>query len=389
MRKICLVTTTRAEYGIMSRLIDLLQNDEDVTFSLIASGTHLSTRFGMTVSELEGKGVHITRKIDIGLDSFPDGAQAEVMACALVRFTEAFKELRPDIVILLGDRYEMMAVAMACTLCCIPIAHLHGGETTEGATDEVFRHSITKASHLHFTSCEAYRQRVIQLGESPDRVFNVGALGVENARKIPLLDRKSLEESLGITFRKRILAVTFHPESFSPGAAEHQMSELVSALEEQTDCTIIITRPNADAENVVINEKIDSFVARCDAAHAYTSLGMLRYLSLLSISDAVVGNSSSGIIEAPSFGCATVNIGDRQKGRIQAASVINCRADRNEILASLEKAYSAEFRKNIATALNPYEGKDTAERILSIVKSFPLDSIAQKTFYDIEVTHGC
>lgn len=383
MRKICVITTTRAEYGIFSGLIKRLEAESDIELALVASGTHVSVRHGMTVTEIEADGIPVTCRVDIGLDKFPDGAVELVMSNALSSFVHVLRDLGPDIVVLLGDRFEIMAAAMACTLCNIPIAHLHGGEATEGAMDEVFRHSITKASHLHFTSCEVYRQRVIQLGEAPERVFNVGALSVENIRTVPLMTKDELEYSLGLRFLARMLLVTFHPVSFSPGQAEKQVTELLAALGTLKKTSVIITRPNADPEYSVINVQIDAFTANHNFAHAFQSLGMRRYLSAMSFADAVVGNSSSGIIEAPSFGCATINIGDRQKGRIQATSVINCLPERHDILRALRKVESPEFKNLLQVCVNPYEGNNTTESILRVLKEYPLQGIMKKHFYEV------
>lgn len=381
-KKVCLVTTTRADYGIMSRLIKKILRSDRVDFFLIASGSHLSQKHGMTIREIERDGVPIYKALDIGLDDIGDDDIEQIMANALTSFTGTFKELRPDIVVLLGDRYEAMAVALACTICNIPVAHIHGGETTEGAMDEVFRHAITKAAHLHFTSCETYRQRVIQLGEDPRRVFNTGALGVENALTIPLLGREALAKELSIKFDKKNILVTFHPATFEPGQAKRQVDELLLALEKLVDTTVIITRPNADAENAVINQRIDAVASTSPFMHVFSSLGATRYLSLLNIVDAVVGNSSSGIIEAPSFHCATINVGDRQKGRIQAESIINCEPDHDQISAALQKIYTPDFKNTLKSCRNPYTGANPSSTIVKIIEQTNLSGITRKHFYD-------
>lgn len=373
MRKICLVTTTRAEYGIMSRLIEKLNDDEEIEFQLIASGMHLSEKFGNTVDEIK---VPITKKIDIEIEKEP----AHALALAVEKFTKAFEELNPDIVVLLGDRYEIMGAAQAAMLCNVPIAHLHGGETTEGAIDEAIRHSITKMSHLHFTSCEDYRKRVIQLGEAPNRVFNVGSLGVENIKKLPLLSKEELEKSLDFQFGKKNLLVTFHPVTLEKGNAKKQFEELLAALDLLENTNIIFTMPNSDSESDEIFKLINEYVKSHKNSKAFKSLGVIRYLSALQYVDAVVGNSSSGIVEVPSFNIATVNIGNRQKGRIQASSIINCNPEKDDILEAVKKVYTLYF-ENVK---NPYEGINTAERIIDILKNHNLENILKKKFYDIK-----
>lgn len=371
MRKICAVTSSRADYGIMSRLLRMLSEDAEIDFRLLVTGTHLSDKFGLTYSEIKEP---IEEKIDIGIDGPPSHALAK----AVEKFSDAFLRLRPDILLLLGDRYEIMGVAQAAMLNNIPIAHLYGGDSTEGAIDEAVRHSITKMSHLHFVSCDAYRRRVIQLGESPERVFNFGALGVENAKKVPLLEKKELEKSLGFSFGRRNLLVTFHPATLE-GNAGGQFAELLAALDSFENCKIILTCPNSDEGNEEIFKLISDFENRHENVKVYESLGLKRYLSCMRYVDAVVGNSSSGIYEAPSFGIPTVNIGGRQRGRIQAESIINCRPDRKEIVKALQKAYKSDF----SGVKNPYEGENTALNIFRTLKSFKLDGIINKKFYDI------
>ena len=386
MRKICLVTTSRAEYGIQSRLIKKLQDDPDVDFSLIVSGMHLSKKHGYTYKEIEKDGINITKMFDIGIDTYGDQNIHKIMAKAIIEFTEALKEIFPEIVVVLGDRYEMLAAVLSCTLLNIPIAHLHGGETTEGATDEVFRHAITKASYLHFTSCEEYRRRVIQLGEDPGRVFNVGSLGVENTHSFKLMDKEAIASELGIKFSDKNILVTFHPVTFEKGQAEKQINELLKALGQLENTTIIFTKPNADAENEIIAKKIDDFVAGHETSYAFTSLGAVRYLSLAKIADAVVGNSSSGIIEVPSFKTATINIGDRQAGRLQAASVVNSAPDSRQIFSAVNYVYSPEYKAILKRSVNPYEKENTSEIIINILKSFDLNNALKKKFYDLRIS---
>ena len=371
MRKIALVTSTRAEYGIMSRLIKALNDDADVNFKLFVMGMHLSKKFGNTYKEIT---IPIYKKINIDIEK----EQSHSLALTIEKFSKEFKKLKPDLVVILGDRYEIMGVAISAMLNNIPIAHLYGGDTTQGAMDEAIRHSITKMSHLHFTSCEEYRKRVIQLGENPERVFNVGSLGVENIKKIPLMSKEDLEKSIGFKFGEKNLLVTFHPVTLEGNSTE-QFKELLSALDELEDTNIIITAPNSDGGNEELFKLIDDFTKNHLNAKYIKSLGMVRYLSAIQYVDGVVGNSSSGIVEVPSFKKPTINIGNRQKGRIQASSIINCESQKQDILNAIQKVYERDFSKTV----NPYEQGNSMEKILEIIKSFDLNGIIKKEFYDI------
>jgi len=371
MRRICTVTSTRADYGIMSRLIKMMEEDADIDLKLIVTGMHLSEKFGMTYKEIDAP---IAKKVDIDIEKEP----AHTLALTIEKFSDVFKILSPDLVLFLGDRYEIMGVAQAAMLNNIPAAHIHGGETTQGAIDEAIRHSVTKMSHLHFTSCEEYRKRVIQLGENPERVFNVGALGVENIKKIPLMTKEELEKSLDFKFNMKNLLVTFHPVTLEGNSAE-QFKELLSALDELKETNIIITAPNSDEGNEELFSLIDDFIENHTNAMYVKSLGIIRYLSAIQFVDAVVGNSSSGILEVPSFKKATINIGNRQKGRIQSKSVINCKPVKSEILNAINDVYKKDF----SDIINPYEKDNTAMNILNILKTFDLNNILKKDFYDI------
>lgn len=373
MRKIALVTSTRAEYGIMSRLIEALDKDVDVDFYLLVTGMHLSEKFGMTKNEITQP---IYKEIDIEIEKEPSHS----LALAIEKFSETLKEINPDLMVLLGDRYEIMGVAQACMLNNVPIAHLYGGDTTEGAIDEAIRHSITKMSHLHFTSCETSKHRVIQLGENPERVFNVGSLAIENIKKIPLLSKDELEKSLGFEFGIKNLLVTFHPVTLE-GSSKEQFSELLQAFDELQDTKIIITCPNSDEGSDEIFELIRQYENSHKNVKSYKSLGMKRYLSCLKYVDMVVGNSSSGIYEVPSFKIPTINIGNRQKGRLQASSVINCKPLRKDISEAINKAYLTDC-KNV---VNSYEQCDTMEKIHEIIKTYDLKNILKKEFYNINV----
>lgn len=384
---VCVLTTTRADYGILRPLLVALSKDNSLELRLAVTGTHLSEKFGMTVWEIEADGFPIDVKIPIlrgNGDSPADISRA--MAEATAGFGTYFQDHRPDLLMVLGDRYEAFAVCAAAVNTCVPIAHLHGGETTEGAIDECFRHCITKMSYLHFTAAEPYRQRVIQLGEDPARVFNVGGMGVENALHTEFLSAEELEDDLNFSlFQKPCVVTTFHPVTLEPGSAGGQLEQLLAAIAERTDLNFLITKSNADAGGQEINEKLDAFGEEHSHCWVVASLGMRRYLSALKYACCVLGNSSSGLVEAPSFGIPTINIGDRQRGRLQAESVINCRPERADILRALDRACSPEFRARAAKAVNPYGDGNTSGKICEIIKDTLLSGgiDLKKKFYDI------
>ena len=368
---ICVLTTTRADYGILRPLLLALSEDGSLDLRLLVTGTHLSEDFGMTVREIEADGFSIDARISI-LENSSDapGAMFHSMARAIEGFGSYFQDCRPALLVVLGDRYETFAVCAAAVSVCIPSAHLHGGETTEGAMDECFRHCITKMSYLHFTAAEPYRRRVIQLGEDPARVFNVGGLGVENALHTDFLTPEQLESDLRFPLlQKPYVVTTFHPVTLEPGSAEAQLEELLAAIASREDLHFLITKSNADTGGQCINERLDIFEKEHSHCHVVASLGMRRYMSALKYALCVLGNSSSGLLEAPSFGIPTINIGDRQRGRIQAESVLNCRPEREDILRALERACSPDFRKKAAAARNPYGDGNTSEHICKIIKS--------------------
>lgn len=386
MRKVCVVTGTRAEYGILSRLMHAIDKCDDLQLQIVATNMHLSPEFGLTYQEIEKDGFTINKKVQMLLSSDTANASVKSIGLGIIGFADAFEDLEPDMILILGDRSEMLGVASAALIFKIPVIHLHGGEITEGAYDDSIRHAITKMSHLHFTSTEEYRQRVIQLGESPNRVFNVGALGVENTMVVQLLSKDKLEKSLGFTFSEKCLLVTYHPVTLENNTSEEQFTSLLSVLKEERDYKIIFTMPNSDTEGRVIMNLINDFVTiNSQSAIAFTSLGMLRYLSTLQFVEAVIGNSSSGILEVPSMGIPTLNIGDRQKGRISAPSVVNCGTSLNEISKGLDKVLSHEIKQIAKMKDNPYMKPDTTINILNIIREYPLDNIIQKTFYDLKL----
>lgn len=386
MKKVCVVTGTRAEYGLLKPLIEKINNDEDLELQLIATGMHLSPEFGMTYNNIIEDGYIVNEKIEILLSSDSSVGVAKSMGLATISFSEAFERLKPDMIVVLGDRFEIFAVCSAAVVAKIPIAHLHGGETTEGAFDEAFRHSITKMSYLHFTSTDEYKKRVIQLGENPERVFNVGAIGVENIIKMKLMSKEELEESIGFELGDSYSLVTFHPVTLEDSTSENQIKELLEALDTIEDMKFIITKANSDSDGRLINKVIDEFcINNKDKYISFYSMGYQRYLSAMKYCDMVIGNSSSGIIETPSFKKPTINIGDRQKGRTQAKSIINCRPIKDEIIDSIKFAKSNEFKEVLSSVINPYENGETSNKIMIEIKNILNKSIdIKKAFYNID-----
>ncbi|MBA4369361.1 MAG: UDP-N-acetylglucosamine 2-epimerase (hydrolyzing), partial [Desulfobacterium sp.] len=347
-RKICIYTSTRAEYGLLSSVMKKIQTAKSLQLQILASGMHLSPEFGMTIQEIRDDGFEPDETVEILLSSDTPTAICKSMGIALIGYGEALGRLKPDMLLVLGDRFETFCMAAAAQIYRIPIAHIHGGETTEGAIDEAFRHSITKMSHLHFASCEAYRQRIIQLGEAPDRVFNVGALGVENIRLMSLMKRSDLAESIGFNLDKPYFLVTFHPVTLEKDSSKGQFQSLLDALDAFPEYNVIFTKANSDTDGRVINHMIDEYAEKRPERYlAVSSLGTLRYLSAMKYATAVIGNSSSGIVEAPSFKIPTINIGDRQKGRIQAASILNCVPDTTAIRQTIGHALSPAFQESL------------------------------------------
>lgn len=387
MRRICIFTSTRADWGQFSGLAAVFDRSPEVQLQLLVSGSHLSDRFGTTVSEIEANGLHVDERVAIL--NFDDSSVGicKTMGLALAGYGEALERLHPDILVILGDRYESFCAAAAAQILRLPIAHIHGGETTEGAADEAFRHSITKMAHIHFPSCEEYRNRIIQLGENPDRVFNVGALAIENIRNLELLDREPLSSSIGFPLDDPFFLVTFHPATLEKWTAGEQFDGLVSALDAFPEHRIIFTKANADSDGQTINAKIDvlteSFPDRILGVH---SLGLLRYLSAMRLADAVIGNSSSGLLEAPVFKVPTVNIGDRQKGRIRAASVIDCKPRQDAIGRAILLALDPNFRAGLHGMVHPCEQSGTARNIARILESIELGGILKKSFHDLAIT---
>ncbi|MFW3372420.1 UDP-N-acetylglucosamine 2-epimerase [Aliarcobacter butzleri] len=385
MKKICVVTGTRAEYGLLYWLMKEIEADKELELQLIVTGMHLSPEFGLTYKEIE-KEFKIDKKVEMLLSSDTSIGISKSIGLAQISFCEAFEELKPDILIVLGDRYEIFSATSTAMIARIPIVHLHGGETTEGAFDESIRHSITKMSHLHFTATEEYRNRVIQLGEHPSRVFNVGGMGIENIKRLKLLTKEEFENSIDFKLNKKNILVTFHPVTLENSTAQEQFQELLEVIDELEDTNIIFTKANSDIDGRIINQMIDDYVARnFHKSVRFTSLGQLRYLSALQYVDAMVGNSSSGLLEAPSFKIGTINIGDRQKGRIKAHSVIDCSANKTDIEKAFERLYSKEFQNSLLNVQNPYGDGYASNKIIEEIKKVDLQNILKKSFYDLKV----
>ena len=385
MRKICVVTSTRAEYGLLYWLLKEISADSELKLQLIVTGMHLSPEFGLTYKEIE-KEFKIDKKIEILSGSHTSLDICAEMARVYEKFASALAELKPDILVLLGDRYEIFGVAGVASIMQIPIAHIHGGETTQGAFDEAFRHSITKMSHIHFAATNEYANRIIQLGEDPSRVFNVGGPGIENIKKLNLLNKDEFEKSIKFKLAKKNILITFHPVTLENSSAREQFNELLNALDELEETNFIFTKANSDTDGDVINKMIDEYVSENpQKAVAFASLGQLRYLSAIKFVDIVLGNSSSALLEVPSFKKATINIGDRQKGRARASSVIDVRPVKEEILAAIKRAYSKEFEQTLKDTINPYDGGNPSKKMVKILKEIKLDGILKKKFYDIGI----
>ena len=383
-KKICVITGSRAEYGLFNPLLKEIKKEPMFRLQIAATGMHLSSIYGLTYKEILRDGFRIDEKVKIPLKDDTAEGVTRSLGMGVIGFASAFKRLRPDLVILLGDRFETYSAAIAAFVARIPIAHLHGGELTEGALDDTFRHSITKMSFLHFTSTRAYRNRVIQLGEDPGRVFNVGALGVDNIRRTKLLSKDTLEKELGFGLNGKVALITFHPVTLERNTSKQQFDQLLSALDDFKNLKVIFTKPNSDINGKIIIRLIDEYVKnRKNRAVAFTSLGRVKYLSLMKYVDVMIGNSSSGIIEMPSFGKPTVNLGDRQKGRIAAKSVIQCSPEQGSIKKALKRAFSQKFNRVCARIKNPYDGGFASKKIISILKKeLPRIKSLKKKFYD-------
>lgn len=382
-RKICFVTGTRAEFGLLRWLMQLVHDAQDMQLQVVVTGMHLSPEFGLTFREVEQAGFVIDERVEMLLSADTATGISKSMGLGMIGLADAYARLAPDLVLVLGDRFEMLAAASAAMVASIPIAHLHGGETTEGAFDEAIRHAISKMAHLHFVAAEPYRRRVIQLGEQPERVFLVGGLGLDALAKVALMPKAELEASMQFRFLAHNLLITFHPVTLDSGSSLRQMGALLDALGDLEDTGLIFTMPNADTGSRALADMVEQFVATHPNAASFVSLGQRRYLSCLQFVDGVVGNSSSGLAEAPSMRVGTVNIGERQKGRLAAQSVIHCAPDAAAIAAAIAQLYTPRFRAMLRTVTSPYGVPGASDRIAAVLRDYPLEGILKKTFYDL------
>jgi len=384
MKKICVVTGTRAEFGLLSPLMKQFKENKNFQQQIIVTGMHLSPEFGLTYKQIENEGYTIDEKVELLLSSDSKIATVKSTGLGLISFPDVYERLQPDLIIVVGDRYEILSAVIAGYFLNIPIAHLHGGETTEGAIDEGIRHAITKMAYLHFTSLETYRKRVIQLGESPERVFNVGAIGLDTIKNTDFMTLEMLSKSLDINLKSPFLLITYHPETISDTSEEEQMEQFFKALDNFPSISLLFTLPNSDAGGRKIISLINEFAQQRDNAYVFSSLGQKRYFSAVKLCEAVIGNSSSGIIEVPSFHKPTINIGARQKGRVAADSVINCQPSEQSITNSLQKALGDDFKKLCETVINPYGDGETTEKIIKVITEQINEINLKKEFFNIE-----
>ncbi len=382
--KICVITGTRAEYGLLKILMNEIGKNKKFTLQLIVTGSHLSSLHGNTYREIVNDGFKINSKCKILNNDDTDLSVISSMSKAMILISKSLKKLKPDLAMMLGDRYELLSAAASCNIMKLPIAHIHGGETTEGAFDEAIRHSITKMSHLHFVANKEYKKRVIQLGENPKNVFNVGGLGVDNLGKLDLLSSNELCNTLKIKFNKKNLLITYHPETLSDYFEKLHITNLLEVVKKLNDTNIFFTMPNADTNNKIIFNQINRFCKKNKNYFVFKSLGQLRYYSMLQYMDAVIGNSSSGLLEVPSFKIGTINIGDRQKGRIQSTSIINCKPNSRSLSKAIKTLYSKKFQHNLKNTKNPYGPKGAVKKIVKILESMEHIKI-KKRFYDIKL----
>jgi len=382
-RKICVVTGSRADYGLLKLVMKGIKVEPNLALQIIATGMHLSPTFGLTYKEIESDGFVIDYMVESLLLSDTPADIAQATAKSMMGCAKAFGELEPDLVLILGDRFEILAAATAAVLARIPIAHIHGGEVTVGAYDEAFRHSITKMANIHFVATEEYRRRVIQLGENPSSVHFVGGLGVDAIRHLNFLSKDEVEQTLGIKFSSKSLLVTFHPSTLEELTPLEQVNELLAALIERSEIMLIFTMPNADTGGLEIMEQINKFVKERSNAYSFKSLGQQQYLSCMAQVDGILGNSSSGILEAPSLKVGSINIGTRQLGRVQSESVINCAINKEHIRSSIDKLYSREFQLVLDNCTSPYGEGGASNKIIKMLREYKLDGISRKVFYDL------
>jgi len=389
MTKVCVITGSRADYGLLKNLLKEIGSSRILELQLVVTGSHLAPEHAETKKEIIDDGFKVDAELEILMSSDSTTGVCKSAGLALLGIPEILERLRPDLVLVLGDRYEILSVAMATTIMCIPLGHIHGGELTAGSYDNSFRHAITKFSQIHFVATEEYKSRVLQLGENKEMVFNVGSLGVEASKKIKLLSRNDLEKKLGISFSKKAVLVTYHPVTLENNSLENQISELLEALATLENTTIIFTMPNADNGTKLIKDRVLSFAAERENVYIFDSLGQLNYFSLVSAIDVVLGNSSSGLIEVPSFGKPTINIGSRQDGRTRAKSVVDVPAAKKDILHAMQKIESPAYTNILLNSRNPYEGHFTSKKIVKIIESIDFSNFSvRKEFIDLPVSLG-
>lgn len=383
MRRILVVTGTRAEFGLLKPLIEKIDEHEHLQLQLLATAMHLSPEFGNTIQEIEQAGYKADKKVECLLSSDTAVGVTKSMGLAMIGFADAVEELAPDVVVILGDRSEMLAAASASLIANVPVAHIHGGETTEGAYDEGIRHAITKMSYWHFASTETYRKRIIQMGENPARVHKVGAIGLDSINNLDLLSRKEFEKSIGFELGARTLLITFHPVTLEKDSSAEQFQAILDTVDTLCDTKLVFTHANSDKNGRIINQMIEKFVNNHqETSVAFQSLGQLRYLSALQYVDAVVGNSSSGIVEVPYFNIPTINIGERQKGRVRAESVIEAEPNVESLKTALDLAFNSSFQQRVRNQEQIYGTGESVDKIIHILANEPFDSI-KKQFYDI------
>jgi len=382
--KICIITSTRADFGLLKNLIIGLKKNRKFITKVIASGSHLSKNFGYTYNEIKKSGIKISAKIKSEFVRDDSVGVSKVMSSCITQTSKILKKLSPDLMIVLGDRYEILASVIGAHLSRIPVAHLHGGEATEGSTDEAIRHSITKMSHIHFVAANEYKRKVIQLGESPKKVFNVGGLGVDNIKLTKFLSRNKLEKDLNFKFRKKNILINFHPETLDKLSTKRKFNEVVGALKKFSKINFIFTMPNADLDSLIIFKMIKNFVKKNRNACYFVSMGQLHFLSCLKYVDGMIGNSSSGILEMPSFKKGTIDIGDRQRGRLKAKSIISVKLSRKEIIKGINLLYSNKFQKKIKSTKNPYGEGGASKKIIKILMKTKLENILKKKFYSLK-----
>jgi GDP/UDP-N,N'-diacetylbacillosamine 2-epimerase (hydrolysing) len=387
--KVCIVTGTRADYGLLKHVINEIDQDEALQLQLIVTGMHLSPEFGLTYQEIEKDGFHIDEKVEILLSSDTAVGINKSIGLGVIGMGEAISRLKPDLMLILGDRYEILAASIAALISSVPVAHLHGGETTLGAYDESIRHAITKMSKLHFVAAEDYRNRVIQMGENPKNVFNVGGLGVDSITKIKTISKAELEKQLGLKFDKKSLLITYHPVTLEKNdSSAKNMENLLSSLEKLKSTTLIFTFPNSDNDSRKLIGLITDFVNQNPNAHLFVSLGQKLYFSCVKQVDGVIGNSSSGLLEVPTFKKGTINIGTRQNGRLKASSIIDCDVSSDKISTAINDLYSDRFQESLELTQNPYGKGGASKKIVSHIKSLDLPIDIKKIYFDIDITKG-